>query len=50
MGVTTDTKDSFTNSAIGDLKIFEVQQDGKYVRLLNDGVQVSAVFLFLVFI
>ncbi|XP_070199306.1 uncharacterized protein [Littorina saxatilis] len=28
-----------TSSATGDLKIFEVQQDGKYVRLLNDGVQ-----------
>ncbi|XP_076450822.1 uncharacterized protein LOC143286862 isoform X2 [Babylonia areolata] len=28
-----------TSSAIGDVKIFEVQQDGKYVRLLNDGVQ-----------
>jgi hypothetical protein len=32
---------SFTHSATGDLKIFEVQQEGKYIRLLNDGVQVS---------
>ncbi|KAL8614242.1 hypothetical protein ACOMHN_026459 [Nucella lapillus] len=28
-----------TSSAIGDLKIFEVHPDGKYVRLLNEGVQ-----------
>ncbi|XP_046364909.2 lamin-B2-like isoform X3 [Haliotis rufescens] len=29
----------YTYSAIGDVKIMEVQQDGKYVRLLNDGAQ-----------
>ncbi|XP_067654932.1 lamin-B2-like isoform X2 [Haliotis asinina] len=28
-----------TSSAIGDVKILEVQQDGKYVRLINDGPQ-----------
>ncbi|CAL1537650.1 unnamed protein product [Lymnaea stagnalis] len=26
-----------TSSAIGDLKVLEVSQDGKYVRLINDG-------------
>ncbi|XP_059144868.1 uncharacterized protein LOC131932008, partial [Physella acuta] len=26
-----------TSSAIGDLKVLEVNQDGKYVRLVNDG-------------
>lgn len=44
MSAMIDMKDCFTNSATGDLKIFEVQQDGKYVRLLNDGVQVSTVY------
>ncbi|KAL5007318.1 hypothetical protein ScPMuIL_016124 [Solemya velum] len=28
-----------TSSAIGDIKILEVQQDGKYIRLHNDGKQ-----------
>ena len=30
-----------SNSAIGDLKILEVNQDGKFVRLVNDGPTVS---------
>ncbi|KAK7481494.1 hypothetical protein BaRGS_00027256 [Batillaria attramentaria] len=39
MSVSIDMKESFSYSAIGDLKISEVSQDGKFIRLLNDGVQ-----------
>ncbi|XP_078333250.1 lamin-B2.L-like isoform X7 [Crassostrea virginica] len=32
-------KDALVFSAVGDIKILEVNQDGKYVRLVNDGKQ-----------
>lgn len=32
-----EIENTCTNSAIGDLKILEVNQEGKYVRLVNDG-------------
>ena len=30
----------FVGSAVGDIKILEVNQDGKFIRLFNDGKQV----------
>ena len=33
----------FVGSAIGDVKILEVNQDGKFVRLVNDGKQVRKI-------
>ena len=31
----------FVGSAVGDIKILEVNQDGRYVRLVNEGKQVT---------
>ena len=30
----------FVGSAVGDIKILEVNQEGRYVRLVNEGKQV----------
>ena len=35
----------FVGSATGDVKILEVNQDGKFVRLFNDGKQVPTTCL-----
>lgn len=35
-----ESSNSF-DSAVGDIKILEVNQEGKYVRLVNDGKQVN---------
>ena len=34
-------------SAVGDIKILEVNQDGKFIRLFNDGAQVCVRNLYL---
>lgn len=39
-----ESSNSF-DSAVGDIKILEVNQDGKYVRLVNDGKQVIYNFM-----
>lgn len=41
---------SSVGSAIGDIKILEVQQDGKYIRLHNDGKQVRRHFIYIVLV
>ena len=33
----------FVGSAVGDIKILEVNQDGKFVRLVNEGMKVGLV-------
>ena len=33
----------FVGSAVGDIKILEVNQEGKYVRLVNEGKQVRRI-------
>lgn len=38
--LTMESSNSF-DSAVGDIKILEVNQEGKYVRLVNDGKQVN---------
>ena len=35
----------FVGSAVGEIKILEVNQDGKFVRLVNEGKQVIYHFL-----
>ena len=38
----------FVGSAVGDIKILEVNQEGRYVRLVNEGKQVKYYFIFMI--
>ena len=36
----------FVGSAVGDIKIHEVNQEGRFVRLINEGRQVSRKYVY----